>query len=196
MSDPTRAQQTARLLIAAESGDSQASEAMLALVYDELHDLARSMFGGERHDHTLQPTALLHEAWMRIDSGDTEWQDRRHFVRVAAKAMRNVLVDHARARGAQKRGGGHRDVTLNTDLTGSSTASPDELLAIHEALQELSKVDEQLGDIVELRVFCGMKHPAIASTLDMSLRSVERSWRLARAWLVRALGSDEAESDA
>ncbi len=155
-------------------------------MYAELHRLAARLMGEERAGHTLQATALLHEAYMRLVEPGAEYSDRSHFFRVAAKAMRHVLVDHARARAAQKRGGGRR-----VDLDSEAFAARDDaqsLLAVDEALGRLQALDPQLGQLVEMRFFGGLDNAATAAGLGISLRSVERGWRLARAFLVRELG--------
>jgi RNA polymerase sigma factor (TIGR02999 family) len=178
---------TTRLLRAMSAGEAGAAEQLLPLVYDELRRLAARLMGGERTGHTLQATALLHEAWLRLCEPGSSYDDRSHFLRVAAKAMRHVLVDHARARAAHKRGGGRR-----VDLDADAFAVRDEaesVLAVDEALGRLQALDPQLGQLVEMRFFGGLDNSAAAQALGMSLRSVERGWRTARAFLVRELGA-------
>jgi RNA polymerase sigma factor (TIGR02999 family) len=165
----------------------RASNRLLELAYTELRDVARRMLGGERSNHTLQPTALLHEAWLRLSRVEATWQDQGHFVRSAAGVMRRVLVEHARARGRERRGGGAMRITLAPELLGVETA-PEDLIAMDTALVELSQLDPQLGAIVELGVFGGLSHPEVARLLDVSLRTVERGWRMARAFLAQRLG--------
>jgi RNA polymerase sigma factor (TIGR02999 family) len=177
---------TTRLLRAMSAGEAGAAEQLLPLVYDELRRLAARLMGDERTGHTLQATALLHEAWLRLCEPGAAYEDRAHFLRVAAKAMRHVLVDHARARAALKRGGGRR-----VDLDADAFAARDDaesLLAIDEALGRLQTLDPQLGQLVEMRFFGGLDNPSSAEALGVSLRSVERGWRTARAFLVRELG--------
>jgi RNA polymerase sigma-70 factor, ECF subfamily len=176
---------TTKLLRRMAAGDGAAAEQLLPLVYQELHRLARRLMGGERTSHTLQATALLHEAWLRLAEPGGDYADRDHFLRVAARAMRHVLVDHARARAAQKRGSGQR-----LDLDTQALAAPDDaesLLAVDETLARLSALDPQLTQLVELRFFAGLDNTAVATTLGISLRSVERGWRTARAFLLREL---------
>ncbi|MBL8754228.1 MAG: sigma-70 family RNA polymerase sigma factor [Planctomycetes bacterium] len=176
---------TTRLLRAMAAGDGAAADQLLPLVYQELHRLAQRLMGHERRDHTLQATALLHEAWLRLCEPGGDFQDRQHFVRIAARAMRHVLVDHARARLAHKRGGGRR-----TDVDAEALAAPADpasLLAVDETLARLQQLDPQLAQLVELRFFAGLDNPAVAATLGVSLRSVERGWRTARAFLLRDL---------
>lgn len=168
-------------------GDAAAAEELLPLVYHELHSLARGLMHGERRDHTLQPTALLNEAWLRLSAPTEGFNNREHFVRVAARAMRHVLVDHARARAAQKRDGGRR-----CELDGAAEPSindDDSVLAVDETLARLQALDPQLAQLVELRFFAGLDNSAVAAALGTSLRSVERGWRLARAFLLRDLDS-------
>jgi RNA polymerase sigma factor (TIGR02999 family) len=160
-----------------------------AAVAHELHAIAANLLRGERNHHTLQPTALMHEAWLRLHGVHAPWQDKNHFVRAAAGTMRRVLVEHGRARARDKRGGGAERLTLSTDIHGTA-APPDDVLAVDEALQRLGALDPELVQIAELRVFGGLTHQEIAEVMGSSLRTVERSWRSARAFLRRALGED------
>jgi RNA polymerase sigma factor (TIGR02999 family) len=162
-----------------------------AAVERELHAIAAGLLRGERRDHTLQPTALMHEAWLRLARVQTPWEDQGHFVRAAAGTMRRVLVEHGRARARAKRGGGGERLTLATDIHGAA-APPADVLAIDDALQRLATVDQDLVQIAELRVFGGLSHPEIARATGSSLRSVERGWRLARAFLRRELEGGDA----
>jgi RNA polymerase sigma factor (TIGR02999 family) len=142
---------------------------------------------GARPGHTLQPTALIHEVFLRlVDQDGLHAESQLHFQRIAARAMRRVLADHARIAGADKRGGGRRRVTWDDDAVGIGDHT-ENVLAIEEALTRLTKIDEQLAQVVEMRFFGGMAHQEIASALGVSLRTVERSWRMARAWLANAL---------
>lgn len=168
-----------------ERGDGDPDPSLFAAVEHELHALAANLMRTERANHTLQPTALLHEAWLRLSRNDRRWNDREHFVRTAARTMRRVLIEHARARMREKRDGGNR-LTLSTDLLGRAEA-PEDLLAVEHAIEALEAVDPELARIVELRVFGGLDHPAIAAATDRSLRTVERGWRAARAFLARHL---------
>lgn len=156
------------------------------LVYAELRRLARRAMSRQGPGHTLQTTALLHEAWLRLEKLDARWESKDHFLAVAARAMRSVLVDHARRRGAEKRGGGRQRVDLDDVVDGLQQRSAD-LLALDEALAELTRLDEELARIVEMRFFGGLKHPAIADLLGVSLRRVERGWSTARSWLYTRL---------
>lgn len=185
---------TTRLLRALGAGDSNAAEQLLPLVYDELRRLAGRLMNDERTGHTLQATALLNEAWLRLVEPGANYVDRSHFLRVAARAMRHVLVDHARAQKAQKRGSGKR-VDLDSEAFVVSD-DPASLLAVDEALERLQALDPQLGQLVELRFFGGLDNTAAAAVLGISLRSVERGWRTARACLLRDLGQAAPEREA
>ncbi len=169
--------------------DSAPTDGLFLAVETELHAIASRLLRGERADHTLQPTALMHEAWLRLANVHAPFTDRGHFVRAAAGTMRRVLVDHARARTRDKRGGDVDRITLAPELLETSGA-PEDLLAVDEAMRALAALDPELERIVELRVFGGLSHPEIAASMGQSLRSVERAWRLARAVLRRTLGGD------
>ena len=182
--------ETTRLLRAIAEGDASAADRLLPRVYDELRRLAGRLMDGERAGHTLQATALLHEAFLRLSAPGASFVDRGHFLGVAATAMRRVLIDPARARAAHKRGGGGR-VDLDADALGAPD-DPATLLAVDEALARLAAVDAQLGRLVELRFFGGLDHGETAAALGISLRSVERGWRTARAFLLRELDPDGA----
>lgn len=176
---------TTRLLRAAGSGIAGAADELLPLVYEELRRIAARLMGQERAGHTLQATALLNEAFVRLVEPGASYQDKAHFLRVAARAMRHVLVDHARARAAHKRAGGRR-----VDLDAEALVARDEgagLLVVDETLARLAAVDPQLAQLVELRFFGGFDNREIAANLGLSLRAVERGWRTARAFLVREM---------
>ncbi|MBS0191946.1 MAG: ECF-type sigma factor [Phycisphaerales bacterium] len=159
---------------------------LLELLYTELRAVAGSFFRTERPDHTLQPTALVHEAYLRLLGDDNaSWQNRAHFVAVAAKVMRHVLIDHARAKRTQKRSGGER-VTL-TGLWAEDTAQPIDALDIHEQLERLEKLDARQAQIVEMRFFADMQIREIAAVLGLDERDVQLEWRMARAWLRREI---------
>jgi RNA polymerase sigma factor (TIGR02999 family) len=183
---PTRTDSVTRWLEDARAGDSSALERIVAALYAELHVIARHHMRGERAEHTLQPTALVHEAVLRILGRDTlEFEGRNHFLRAASQAMRRVLVDHARARAAAKRGGGLR-VTLNDDMGG--TPAPDvDILALDEALTRLAAVEPRWAQVVELRFLLGLEVTEVADVLDTSPATVKRDWRFARAWLEQEL---------
>jgi RNA polymerase sigma factor (TIGR02999 family) len=157
------------------------------LVYDELRRLAGGYMRRERPGQTLQATALVHEAYMRLAQSRQVWTDRNHFVAIAARSMRQILVERARARGAQKRWAGMNRVTLSETLIGA--AHEDAMLpALDEALSRLEEIDEEQARIVELRYFVGLSNEETAETLGLSAATVKRRWALARAWLYRELG--------
>lgn len=156
-------------------------------VYDELHALAERFLFHERPGHTLQPTALINEAYLRLSQQDEpSWNDRSHFVLIAARAMRQILVNHAIHRRAQKRGGGWREIALDEAVALFEEKSVD-LVALDDALARLSQVDPDQARIVELRYFGGLGTEATAQALGMAVRTVEREWSMARAWLRREL---------
>ena len=160
---------------------------LLPIVYGELRRLAAAYLRGERPGHTLQPTALVHEAYVRlIDQKKIDWTNRAQFIGIAAVMMRRILVNHARDRIAGKRGGGAEHVPLT--LAGDGIGAPEvNLLDLHDALTDLSESDPRKGRIVELKFFGGLTTEEIAATLDVSVATVERDWKFARAWLYRAV---------
>jgi RNA polymerase sigma factor (TIGR02999 family) len=159
---------------------------MLPLVYDELRALAARQLSRQRQDHTLQPTALINEAYLRLAGQEYEsWQNRSEFVLVAATIMRRVLVDYARKRNADKRPQEHLRVEFEESESGEALGS--ELIAIDEVLEQLAEIDERQARIVELRYFAGLSMDETAQTLDISRSTVAREWRMARAWLKRRL---------
>lgn len=182
------------LLRLAEHGDAEALDRVFPLVYHELQRIARAQLGRERSGHTLQPTALVNEAYLKLvqrpPKGTT---DRGHFLGVAARAMRQVLVDHARAWSADKRGGGAAPVTLNEEFAGVAS-DPEEILALDEALDRLDALDERLRRVVELRYFVGLQDQEIAEVLGVTRRTVQRDWVKARAWLHRELADGREEA--
>lgn len=181
--------QVTLLLEAWRSGDPSAFDRLLPLVYQELHALARRALRGERGGQTLQTTALIHEAYLRLAGGVIEVQDRGHFYAVAARAMRRILVDHARSRGRKKRGGGIRPVTLDEQLAGNDD-QPEDLEALDEALTRLSALDERKARAVELHYFGGLSYDEVAGALEISPATVHRDLRLAKAWLYREMRHD------
>ncbi|MDX2199198.1 MAG: ECF-type sigma factor [Phycisphaerae bacterium] len=167
-------------------GDSAAASDLFPLVYDELRAVAGAIFQRERANHTLQPTALINEVYLRlVDQSQARWNGRAHFVAVAARAMRNLLIDHARRSQAQKRR--RPDDPGSSDIFASPDADPLDVLGIHEALEALSALNERQAKIVELRFFGGLETDEIAALLDVSPRTVKGEWRMARAWLQRRL---------
>ena len=181
------------LLSRVESGDSRAEEELLPDVHDELHRLARRAMASQPPGATLQTTALVNEAWLKLAPGRTDYQGREHFLAVAARAMRSVLVDHARKRGASKRGGGAERLELDEAVGLFEERSNGGLLELDCALDELERADPELARIVELRFFGGMKHPEISRRLDIPLRTVERGWQMARAWLHSKLSDGDGD---
>jgi RNA polymerase sigma factor (TIGR02999 family) len=187
-SDP----QLTRLLEEWQRGDSAAAEQLVPLVYAELRRIAASKLRSERGGHTLQPTALVHEAWIRLmKQHGSAWQNRDQFFAIAAQAMRRILVDHARKRHAAKRGEG--EVPLDVDEVSRvlTMTLPDErLMALDDALDELGKLDARQVRIIELRFFAGLSVEETASVLEISPTTVKREWATGRAWLFRAINGD------
>jgi RNA polymerase sigma factor (TIGR02999 family) len=182
-----------RLLTGIQSGDRVSAERLLPIVYEELRDIAARQMRSEAEDNTLQPTALVHEAYLKlVDQSRVDWKGRTHFVAVAAQAMRRILVDHARHRQALKRGGALRRITLDETLAAEWQADQD-LLSLECALEKLSKLDQRQAQIVELRFFGGLQIDEVAEALGMSKRSVEREWTMIRAWLRRELSESRTE---
>ena len=180
-------QEVTRLLIAWGNGDQGALDELLPLVYQELHRLAHRHLGRERGGHTLQTTALVHEAYLRlIDQKEAQWQNRAHFFAVAATLMRRILVDHARARQYQKRGGGAQQVTFDEALEVSDERAA-EVVALDEALTALAEFDERKSRLVELRFFGGLSIEETAEVLQVSPGTVMRDWTLAKTWLQRQI---------
>lgn len=174
-----------RLLAQAGEGRREVWERLAPLIYEELKGLAESAMNAERASHTLQPTALVHEAFVRLAGQDrSSWNNRAHFYGAAAQTMRRILVDHARARKAQKRGGESAREPLDAALVSFEERSTD-LIDLDAALDRLAKLDAEQAKIVELRFFGGLTVPECAETLGVSESSIERSWRTARAWLLR-----------
>ncbi|TMB97481.1 MAG: sigma-70 family RNA polymerase sigma factor [Chloroflexi bacterium] len=176
-----------RLLLAWGQGDEAALERLIPLVHDELRRIARRHMGRERAGHTLQATALVNEAYLRlIDVQHVNWQNRAHFLAVSARLMRRILVDFARSKHYQKRGGGAAKVTFDEALIGANEAGQD-LVALDDALEALAKVDERKSRVIELRFFGGLSVEETASVLTVSPDTVMRDWRLAKAWLLREM---------
>ena len=176
------------MLRAWSDGDDDALERLLPLVEAELRRLARVYMARERRGHTLQTTALINEAFLRLTGARRlRWQDRAHFLGISARLMRRVLVDHARARGYQKRGGGAFKTTLNDALAISPAPSLD-LVALDRALEKLAAIDARKSRVVEMRFFGGMSVEETAEALHMSTDTIKRDWRLAKLWLLRELG--------
>jgi RNA polymerase sigma-70 factor (ECF subfamily) len=178
---------TTQLLADLESGDGTAAARLFPLVYDQLRAVADSFFRRQPRDHTLQPTALVHEAYLRlVDRKDERWASRAHFLAVASKAMRQILINHAERRAAAKRGGDRQKLTLSEGITPASQQDVD-VLALDEALTRLSVLSGRMGRVVELRFFGGLTVEEVAHVLKVSKRTVEGDWQTARAWLSREL---------
>ena len=193
---PADAPKTLTLALQATAGDRQAAAELLPLIYDDLRKLARSRMAKLAPGQTLQPTALVHEAYARvIGSGDPGWDGRGHFFAAAAQAMRNILVDQARRKGALKRGGGRQRLELQD---GDLAIQPprEDILALDEALRRLEADDPRKGRIVNLRYFAGLTAEETAAALDVSVGTVEREWRYIKAWLHTQLAEGDASGGA
>lgn len=179
-----------RLLASIASGDRSAVEKLMPIVYEELRSLAGAFMRKERSNHTLQPTALVHEAFLRlVGTSRPQYRDRKHFLAVAATAMRRVLVNHAIAQKTAKRSSGTPTIQFSESDSPSSTREVD-TLALDEALTDLSSLDQRKAKIVELRFFGGMTVKEVADVVDVSVSTVEADWRMARAWLSKTLAME------
>ncbi len=179
------------LLDAAAAGDRKAAADLLPLVYDELRKLAAAKMASENPDHTLDATALVHEAYLRL-TGEQSFQSRSHFMRAAAEAMRRILVDHARARNTKKRGGLRQQVPL--DVAAYWTESPEHLLALEDALARFTLEEPRKAELVVLRFFAGMTIPEAAQALAVSVSTGERWWAYARTWLYSDLETENSKN--
>jgi len=185
--------QVTQLLIAWSNGNQAAREQLMAAVYDELHRLAHQYMKRESPAHTLQTSALVNEAFVRlVDQKNVRWQNRAHFFGIAAQLMRRILVDHARSKQTVKRGEGVQPVSFDDALYVSDERSA-EVIAVHEALEQLAKFDERKGHIVELRFFGGLSIDETAEVLGVSPGTVMRDWTLAKAWLHREMNVGAAD---
>jgi RNA polymerase sigma factor (TIGR02999 family) len=185
--------QITRILDRAQQGEAQAAEELLPLVYQELRGLAASKMAQQPPGQTLQATALVHEAFLRLTGGTRDrWQDRSHFFRAAAEAMRCILIENARRKSAWKRGGKLERVALE-GLRLASETPPDTLLVVQEALERLAAVDEAKAELVKLRFFVGLTNAEAATVLGLSERTVKRGWEYARAWLLQEIRALLAE---
>jgi RNA polymerase sigma factor (TIGR02999 family) len=182
-----------RILSAIDKGEPHAAEQLLPMVYDELRKLAAQRLAQEKPGQTLQATALVHEAYVRLVDGDKtqHWKSRGHFFAAAAEAMRRILVERARSKRRVKRGGGAQRLELDERLLVTDDRA-EELLAVHEALDELERHDAQAAALVKLRFFAGLEHQEAADLLGLGRRAADRLWLLARTWLYRALAQDES----
>lgn len=191
------AREITRLLDAHAAGDREALDRLIPLVYDDLRRIAHNRLRSERASHTLDTTAVVHEAYLRlVDVSDPSWNGRAHFFAVSSKLIRNLLIDYARRRRADKRGGGVIKIPLSGELdaAGEGAAAVD-LLALDEALSALARRDRRLEQVVECRFFGGLTVRETAEVLDVSVRTVERDWTRAKAYLYRALSTGTAPSD-
>ena len=189
--DDSKQGEVTGLLVAWKNGSPEALDELIPIVYGELRNLARHQLRGERPDHSLQPTALTHEAFLRLfGTRQVSWQNRAHFFAVASQLMRRILVEHARKRGAAKRAGSATRVILDEAQTPAESVEVD-VIALHEALTKLEEVDPRQSRIVELKYFGGLNNEETAEVLSISLATVKRDWSVARLWLRRALdGAD------
>jgi RNA polymerase sigma factor (TIGR02999 family) len=184
-----REQEITALLSQLRSGDSSVADVLLPLVYDQLRELAAAVFSSQNPGHTLQPTALLNEAWLKLNTNLESVQDRRHFFMIAGRAMRQVLTDHARSRQSAKRGGAAHRVTFDTSLTGTENDQID-LIDLDDCLKQLAERNERHARVAELRLFSGLSIDETAQALELSPRTVDSDWAMAKAWLRRALTAD------
>lgn len=176
-----------QLLLRLRHGDEQAREQLFSLIYNELRRVAGALLRREAPGHTLAPTALVHEAYLRLaDADHLDANSRSHFLGIAARAMRHILVDHARSRDAAKRGGGLQKITLKEQLVYSPEHAP-QIVALHEALEELARLDPRKAQVIELRFFGGLEGEEIAQVLHIGRATVTRDLRTAQAWLAQAL---------
>lgn len=177
------------LLSAVDRGEEGSLEQLVAAVYPELKRLAHFQLAGERAGHTLSTTAIVHEAFVRLASGDGKWNDRGHFMRAAATVMRHLLVDHARKRSAEKRGAGNAALTLEDERHASDDDGM-AVLALDNALKDIAEVDPRLERIIECRYFAGLSVNDTAEALGMAVRTVERDWQRAKGYLLKAMEAD------
>ena len=178
--------QITRILEAAQKGDRQAADELLPLVYEELRRLVAAKMASQSAGHTLQPTALVHEAWLRLAGPDAKFEGRTHFFASAAEAMRHILVDHARRKSAKRHGGGQQRVEFNEAGLAAPT-NDDQILAVNDALDKFSQENKLGADLVKLRYFGGMTMAEAAQALDVSERTADNYWAHAKAWLVREM---------
>lgn len=186
MIDPS-SHQISRLLAKWNAGDGHALEELMPLVYDELRRMARGFLRRQPAGNTFQTTELLHETYLKLAGKDEQhWENRAHFFAVAAKAMRHILVDHARSKHAEKRGGRQERITLEENVADAGVQSS-QVLALNEALNKLAGLDQRKSDVVELKYFGGLTNEETAVVLKISVETVKRDWRFARTWLLREL---------
>ena len=182
--DEHHAPDITRLLQSWSGGNQEAVDSLIPLVYDELHKVAAQYLRKQQSGHTLQPTALVNEAYLKlIDISNVSWQDRAHFFAVASRTMRHILVDHARGRNRQKRGAGAQRVSLDEAISFSSEKNEVDVVLLDDAIKALAEIDDQQARIVELRFFGGLTVEETAVVLHVSPATVKREWRIAKAWL-------------
>ena len=192
--DSSAPYEVTQLLIAWSNGDQVARERLMSVVYEELHRLARRYMRNESPGHTLQTSALVHEAFIRlVDQRNVHWQNRSHFFGIAAQTMRRILVDYARSRNFAKRGGGAVKLSLEEGLIVSEERT-EQVVAVHEALEELAKIDPRQAQIVELKFFGGLSNEEAAAMLTVSPGTVARDWTMAKAWLRREISKSTSDN--
>jgi len=193
MEEPPKGEVT-MLLAAWSKGDPEALNKVMPLVYAELHRIARRAWSQQPHNNTLQPTALINEAYLKLANVENAtFQDRCHFFAVASSAMRQILVNHAKSRLTEKRGGGRVNVSLD-EVQPAVHQEAAEIVALHEALESLQAVDPRKSKVVEMRYFGGLSVEETAEAMGVSVRTVNRDWRLARSWLIREMNREHHES--
>jgi RNA polymerase sigma-70 factor, ECF subfamily len=186
--DPAQSQEITVWLAQWRAGDGAAGDRLLDRVYPELRQIANRFLRSERQNHTLEPNALVNELWLRLVGGaPVSYESRIHFFAIAAQTMRRILIDHARARVADKRGGDQQQVTLSAVEGWNPVAQNEDMLALDQALSRLEKADPRAARVVELRFFGGLQEDEIATLLDVSIITVKRDWKVARAWLMGRL---------
>lgn len=193
MTQSNQDKEITRLLHQWKDGNAEARRALMPVVYQSLRRLAERQFAGENPGHTLQPTALVHEAFLNLEGSAVDWRDRQHFYAVAARAMRHILVDHARGKLRLKRGGSELQVDLDLDQIAAPEAAAD-LIALDEALEQLEAHSERTARVLELTYFAGLPRDAVAEVMDISSRTVDRDLSLGRAWLRKQLKAGDQAS--
>lgn len=176
-----------RLLERHQQGEAHLRDQLMGAIYTELRRLAAYYMSNERSGHTLQPTAVVHEAWMRFAVSETPAKNKAHFMALAAEVMKDVLIDHARKHQAAKRGGGQKSMVTFNDSMGFANGGPDQVLELCDCIEKLRQLDARQAQLVELRVFGGMSFEEAAEVIGISLATAKRDWLLARAWLYREL---------
>lgn len=185
---------TTALLLEASDGSDRAADRLLSVVYDDLRSRASRLLRGERRDHTLRPTELVHEAYLRlVDNTRCHWQNRAHFLAVASRAMHRVLVDHARRRGSQRRGGGQVRLILDEELIVGTEGTDEMLMSLETALMKLAKRYPESAQVVEMRFFGGLTHEECACVLGVSTSTASRHWAFAQTWLYREINDESSE---